>query len=372
MRLNAAAGLHVPAYMRDDVLRLQYERVGATIPAIYLTVAIITTVAAAASEGGFNAIYNVMFPTLFICAGLVRCLAWFRRKGKSIDLDRARRYLKTTVIVAIGLCLIGAVWTLDAYFETSEARRILAPVFIFMGVFAVAICLTSLPRAAIGIVITALTPVSIAMILASDFAIKALGVSLLVVSLLLIKLLANNFTQMVQSLELQLALKKISETDYLTELANRRAFTEVFKDLMENSGSANSPAVMMIDLDGFKSANDKHGHAAGDAILVEAANRLKSLSKNAACVARLGGDEFAVLFAKSNDVNSRKEQSAAIGAILSMPYVCEDKQVFVGASIGIASCPEDGETIPELLRHADRQLYAMKPVHPSQRVSNPK
>ena len=83
------------------------------------------------------------------------------------------------------------------------------------------------------------------------------------ISILMIRLVLSNFSEMIEGLKLQQELKTLSETDSLTGLANRRAFTAKFEETAQNMDAGNSIALMMIDLDGFKAANDEYGHVAG-------------------------------------------------------------------------------------------------------------
>jgi diguanylate cyclase (GGDEF)-like protein len=119
-------------------------------------------------------------------------------------------------------------------------------------------------------------------------------------------------------------------------------------------------AVLFVDLDGFAEVNDTAGHAAGDALLAQAAARLSECVRKSDFVARLGGDEFAVALTEL-----RKPADAALVArnaieALSRPYALRDGDVFVSASIGIALYPSDGADAEELLRHADLAMYKAK------------
>jgi len=359
-RLLITLDCNVPDRVRDDLVVLQHERIGALIPVLYFTIATIAVVAAAASGGGFDPIYHVVLPGSFVSIGIYRCIVWQLRKSQPVDIGKAARQLRSTTILALIIGLIGGIWTVDAFYTTIEARRVLAPVFIFMLTFAGAICLNSLPKAAIGAMVNALLPATVAMILSTDPGIRAMGISLLIVSMLMCGLVIHNFGQLVSGLKLRLELQRLSETDSLTGLANRRAFGAKFDELAEDLDQHKPIALMMIDLDGFKAANDKFGHAAGDEILEEVASRLRNLCKNAASIARLGGDEFAILFATKGNLNHYIDHKDAIRKVLSLPYICDDQQVFITASIGMASCPADGMTTSSLLQSADVELYAEK------------
>lgn len=356
------ARIAVPDSIRAELIILQHERIGALIPVLYFTIAIIAIVAASASGEGFDPMYHVVLPGGFVGMGLFRCWIWFSRKDKPIDIEKAEKHLHSTTKIALVMGLVGGLWTVDAYYDTIEARRVLAPVFVFMLTFAAAICLNSLPKAALGAMVTALALPSVAMIASSDAGIQAMGISLLIVSFLMSGLILANFAQMVSGLEMRQELEVLATTDVLTGLANRRAFgTRLGEEIQfaKHADQSSGFAVLMIDLDGFKSVNDTYGHVAGDELLCEVAKRLKKICGHARSIARLGGDEFALIVAAA-EASLLQDQTSAIKAMLSMPFDVDGNQVTISASIGAARYPEDGLQIPELLRWADRVLYQDK------------
>ena len=151
----------------------------------------------------------------------------------------------------------------------------------------------------------------------------------------------------------------LATTDYLTALPNRRAFTARLNEMLaEMKRSSCTLNVGIIDLDGFKSVNDVYGHAAGDALLLEASNRLKKTLPSDCFVARLGGDEFGVcLLGDDRDL-------AGIGydvcAELSRPFKLQDATVCIGGSVGFTSTRSTDSNISQLLERADYALYKSK------------
>ena len=141
--------------------------------------------------------------------------------------------------------------------------------------------------------------------------------------------------------------------DALTGLSNRAALDT----RMAQAGAADT--LLFLDLDGFKEVNDELGHAAGDEVLVAVAGRLRASVSEADMVARFGGDEFAVLVAGVKDGDAAASVAARLLRALEEPIGVEGRRVRIGASIGIA-LPAPGDDADEMLRHADRALYAAK------------
>ncbi len=158
--------------------------------------------------------------------------------------------------------------------------------------------------------------------------------------------------------------ESLARHDALTGLPNRRVFAEMLDKAVGRArhGSVSS-CVMIIDLDGFKPINDVNGHAAGDEVLCEIANRLGALSRAGDTVARLGGDEFGIVLGGVDPAVALEVASALATRIISgigRPISIGDQTVEVGASIGISICPNDGSGSETLLRAADMAMYCAK------------
>jgi diguanylate cyclase (GGDEF)-like protein len=149
-----------------------------------------------------------------------------------------------------------------------------------------------------------------------------------------------------------------ASSDKLTGLPNKRAAEDTLKQLIANSGRTASPlAAIVFDLDHFKQINDKLGHPKGDEVLAAVGSVVKGTLRNGDFAARFGGEEFLVLLPESNREAGRKVAEKLRMAIagLRIPEVSA-----VQASFGVASLPEDADGREELLRLADRSLYAAK------------
>ena len=145
-----------------------------------------------------------------------------------------------------------------------------------------------------------------------------------------------------------------ARTDELTGLPNRRAMYDGWGGLLSGGEPC---SLVLLDLDGFKEVNDGLGHAAGDLLLREVADRLRAAA-GAGRVARLGGDEFAVLV--PGDPQAGSEVARRLQAALAPPCWVEDVRMQVGGSFGVASGTASTAVLPELLRCADVAMYEAK------------
>ena len=157
------------------------------------------------------------------------------------------------------------------------------------------------------------------------------------------------------------AQQNLSQFDSLTGLANRaRMEQRIDSTLAAFRAAKRSAALLMMDLDRFKQVNDTLGHAAGDELLKQVAERLHAAVKGRGEIGRLGGDEFQVLIPDMDDRGELGEISKTIISMLSQPYSLQDGRCTIGCSVGVAIAPYDGLERDELCRAADLALYASK------------
>jgi diguanylate cyclase len=151
--------------------------------------------------------------------------------------------------------------------------------------------------------------------------------------------------------------------DPLTGLPNRVLLDDRIEQAVRRSQRSGEPfAVVVVDLDGFKSVNDLRGHATGDAVLRLLAERFQEALRTSDTVARIGGDEFVVVSLGAGDDEEAAVLASRLRAALREPFVVDGARVEIDGSIGWAIHPADGETPAELLQRADVQMYATK--HP--------
>ena len=149
--------------------------------------------------------------------------------------------------------------------------------------------------------------------------------------------------------------------DELTGLANRKLFYEKLNIELERTfRNGDKNAILFIDLDNLKQVNDSYGHEAGDLLLKEVANRIKSNIREIDIAARMGGDEFTILVV---DIKSRDAAQAVmqkIYGILDKPFFINGVPIKIQASIGFSIFPDDGSDMNQLISKADNEMYAVK------------
>jgi diguanylate cyclase (GGDEF)-like protein len=161
--------------------------------------------------------------------------------------------------------------------------------------------------------------------------------------------------------ELQEQLTHQAYHDSLTDLANRSLFGQQIEQALRRSaeGSA-SVAVIFLDIDDFKGVNDTLGHAAGDALLVEVATRIRRCLRRPDTAARLGGDEFALLIEGVDSAIEAEHVARRVLDVLRDPFTVSGTSVIVRASLGIAVADNSDANATSLMRHADVAMYVAK------------
>ena len=154
--------------------------------------------------------------------------------------------------------------------------------------------------------------------------------------------------------EAEMQLAHLALHDPLTGLPNRRALAEALERAIARAQRTGLPlAVLALDLDGFKAINDRHGHPAGDAALVEVAARLRRTIRRSDLVARLGGDEFAVIAGESKGPAPVVRLARRLGAALRAPIALPEAVAVIDVSIGVAFFPATARPRAQLLARAD-------------------
>ena len=153
----------------------------------------------------------------------------------------------------------------------------------------------------------------------------------------------------------------IAYHDYLTDLPNRRMFEEqLSKQLMGAQVYHKKLAVLLIDLDRFKSVNDTLGRSVGDVLLKQLANKLQNYLGDNQTVYRVGGDEFCIVLSKVESHSEVMSLSDKVIQIIKEEFLIEGFELNITASVGISLSPEDGITVESLFKNADTALYFSK------------
>ena len=152
----------------------------------------------------------------------------------------------------------------------------------------------------------------------------------------------------------------LAHTDPLTGLPNRRHLNTALQQALAHCGPTQMVGVYVLDLDGFKPVNDRHGHDVGDELLAAVAQRLRAHVRASDLIARVGGDEFVLMATGLVDDAAAQEIGRKLLEAFEAPFEVAGRRLQVGLTAGYALAPADGRDGVELIKRADAAMYAGK------------
>lgn len=350
----------LPPHLRGALQAEQFRILRTQIPTLYVVLLINTGILSFSVYGSVSIALSLGVPGVFAVLILVRMTIWLARKRTSPNESRISQYLLSTTIIASIVSLGLGVWGV-ALLQAEVHDKPFVPLFIAFGAIACTYCLGSLPRAAFATVFLAVTPVTVTLLTAGGRMEIAAGVSLLLVFPLILRLVVHQNANLIDSVKSHSQVKALAYTDSLTGLPNRRAFTErLERNIEEASDNGMMAAVAVIDLDGFKAINDTFGHAAGDAVLIQAAQRIQTACMDCQLISRLGGDEFAALMLVDEDGVPLTAIATKLVREMKRPFAVAGSQLHLSASIGLSNHLDDDTSALAVMSRADMALYEVK------------
>ena len=353
--------------VKSEQIRILY----AAIPSSLLAILIGSTMLAIALWQVVD--HRVIF-TWFAVTNMLSLVRWLmyrefkHRAAHVIDSAWARRAVATSIAS-------GLVWGGGGFFLFTEHSPVHQMFLAFMisGMCAGAITtLSALPAAAHGFVITAILPLVLRFNLADTELNLAMSFMAIVFAIMILISAKRLNHTILQSLEFRYQRELAEQTirhqahyDDLTNLPNRRLFlASLRQELAKADRHHRYGAVFFIDLDRFKTVNDSLGHAVGDELLIEAANRIAQRLRQEDTVARLGGDEFVVLLPEvGNDTDDAGSHASNIAdeirQLFEQPFLIQGHEIHLTISVGIALFPGNVGA-EDLLKFADVAMYRAK------------
>ncbi|WKA27159.1 GGDEF domain-containing protein [Bradyrhizobium roseum] len=247
-----------------------------------------------------------------------------------------------SLFVGDAICLVMAIGIAFGFSAGIVARLSLRPVVALLGF------------AAVGLPLVAATFMK-----ASDAPHIALGFMILVYVAAGLEMVRLSYENTLNQMSMKRKFEQLARIDPMTGLLNRSVLGTDLAEIVAGNGSALA-AVHAVDLDHFKTANDRFGHPVGDALLRQVAARLSSIAGSSDLVVRMGGDEFIVIQRAPQCRGDAELMAQRIFETISAPYRVGDHEIVIGASIGVALSPDHGRTVEALLTRSDAALYRAK------------
>ncbi|HMT43255.1 MAG TPA: diguanylate cyclase [Chakrabartia sp.] len=361
----------VPPEIADQLAIAQFQRIRTQIPWLHTAIAVMTVAGILADNAEPRAFGEMALGVLLLLAVGIRSFFWSRAKEEVTDPEEARRQLQSSFIMLFMFSAGATIWTLAEMGREFTHENVFAPVILVLGALGAASCYACHPRTALVPLLMCNLPLVLVLVAQVDIHTTAVAMAILMISLLQTRLIVGRYQEMLANLLLHRTTLQTARTDPLTGLGNRLALTETVERELQAVREGHGPSIALIDLDGFKPVNDLHGHAAGDAVLIQVARRIELAGGEDTAVVRMGGDEFAVIF-KATERGQVEARCSDIMATFAIPFTFETAPIRLGASLGMSQAPDDGTTIRALLAAADRRLYQVKAEHRAQAASSHK
>ncbi len=169
------------------------------------------------------------------------------------------------------------------------------------------------------------------------------------------------FSDLTQRKRTEETVRHLVSHDPLTQLPNRHSLTDRLAGMIDDAAANDSRvALMLLDLDQFKTINDSLGHESGDLLLRSIGERLKRSVRSADVVARLGGDEFAIALPNVSDASAADRIARKVLAQIALPLTIDNRELELSACIGVCLYPDDAQDASGLIRNADTAMYRAK------------
>jgi len=349
----------VPETVRDEFAILSATRLQSQSRALFLAMFLTIPFVLYASSAGAEPSIRYGMPLAMASCCLLGYISLIKDRNASGSPERAYKFIAEATFFSATICVLVSVWCVLSWVHAPADMRLFYPFTLAMGSLTTIYTLATIRLAAILNIIIGIVPITIIMLLSGDPLAWSAAASLIMVTTFLYRLITQQNDQSIHLLVLQHEMRQLAHTDPLTGLFNRRVLSEHLERQTAEQDHQRAFTVALIDLDAFKPINDKFGHAVGDQLLVEVANRLRDACGDNGIVARIGGDEFAVLLSPDSTISISACADHMLAALVT-PCKIQDHVIRVQASVGIASWPRDGMTAKSLLEAADRQLYAVK------------
>ena len=343
------------------------------VPHLFLILIINAALLSATHVGSAPFLLSVVVPASLGVVSISRVMAALRRAGKPVTAEAAERSLRRATSRAVVSGLIFTAWALSLLPYGNVYARCHVAFYVAVTAISCIFCMRHAPRAAAGLTVTVLVPFVAVFLSLGEPAFAAIAVNLILVSgsimFAQLKQFAD-FADLISSREQLLSRQeelehlsdenlRLANLDSLTGLPNRRSFFAALdSQLQRATRSAQRFGVILIDLDGFKTVNDVHGHVGGDRLLVEAAQRLRALEAPGRFFARLGGDEFAALCPIEQSNDELLAFGRSLCRILRSRYL--HTPALISGSVGMVVYPDSAKSAESLFERADFALYHAK------------
>lgn len=372
VKIQSVIGRLAPPHNDAGLAHAQLAVLSRTIPLLFLILTFNALALAATHLRSSPRFLTVMMPALFCLICFYRIRFWLRLDLSNLDRAAVLALMKRVTVNVTVLGAIFTAWSLSLFQYGGDYAKCHVAFYVAITVISCILCLTHLRRAAWLLMGVVIVPYVIFFLHTGNLVLIAMAANLLLVTGSLIIVMLHNYEDFAGRILSQRETERLSDDnlrlanlDSLTCLPNRRRFIAELELALKIAKEADrSFAVLIVDLDRFKSINDTYGHAAGDTMLKGVGERLMTIVSSSLFIARLGGDEFGAILKNAPDEEAIRAFGANVHTLLQPPFhIRAGCSATIRCSIGAAHYPRSGRTSEKLFECADYALYHGKQNH---------
>ncbi len=361
-----------------DLVRSQYLAFSRQVPLLYFVLTVNTATVSYTHLGAAPAWLTLYAPGLLIIGCIARMATWYVRRHETLSDAGIERRIRNVIKLIAVLGILFTTWGVTLFQYGDAYQRSHVAFYMAVTVITVICCLTHLRAAAMLLTAIVLVPYTCYFFWTGNQVLIAIAINVVLVLLSMTLILWNHYRDFRSLIDSKKQLLRnnsdmqrlsdenfrLANVDLLTQLPNRRHFFSIIDELLANrahDGQLSRPfAVGVLDLDGFKQVNDLYGHRFGDSVLAEVGKRLLHFDREDVFFARLGGDEFGLILMHLKDRQAAIDLGNTVCAALHHTHAVREAVARMSASLGLAMCPEAGDTPEQLFERADYALYFAK------------
>ncbi|MCP3721200.1 bifunctional diguanylate cyclase/phosphodiesterase [Paraburkholderia sp. CNPSo 3281] len=312
-------------------------------------------------ENELPAWQGVICPLVLTGFCFVRVLSWLRLSRIHVSAENAATILRNSGRLAWVFSVSFTAWSLSLLPHGGAAFKLHVAFYMAITVIGVIFCLMNVVKAAFTVTAIVNGALVVTFLSSGNGVFQAIAIDTSLVSLAMLVVAFTQFKNFADLVATQRENKRLANIDSLTNLPNRRAFfASLDKHFDAAMASGGRLAVGLVDLDGFKSVNDIHGHSLGDHVLAEVAARLAKAARGTITLARLGGDEFGIIVTDDCTDAALSQLGRTICDVFHCPVQVGEISVRLGATIGFSTYPHISRNKADLFETADYALYEGK------------
>ena len=349
-------GPDIPAHLRDEFTLLTADHMRGQARLLFIGFILSLPICIYGASPGAGPVIAYGTPLLVLALSVTALVRIRRPIDDATDVSEARAVIDSVWQICLLTAAVGSIWCIASWASAPVGIRLYYPAIMSLGALITGYCLMAVRSVGMTVLLVTMGPVVVVLLGTGELMDRVLALTILIAAGFQLVMMVRHQGLLLSLVEARHRSGELARRDPLTGLANRRALLECFERF---AARGTAVRLMVVDIDRFKTINDRHGHAIGDQVIIALARLLSDATGEKDLVARLGGEEFALILANQNIEQAartaeilrrrvRAELSAAIG---------HEKEV--SASFGLAQLAP-GEALSDLARRSDLALYEAK------------